>query len=934
MGDQSTRDMFQHVLNIIEGTDSSEAAIHTPLCVSAYFPQLTHYDQTIKTGNGFLYSHDGVNYLVTTAHLLFDTNKSVDTEKASKIVSDINGRKTLTNYCYSRFFDVAVFDLTTLDIGSSAGFDQTKHATGKPDNANVKYMDPNTGNHVLADAKYLNLANASVEMGAVCHKLIQGASGAAVTNDIGKLVGMVSSCGEQYDNMTLCVPISVIHKIVSSGLCAEGGQNYDSVETNTIYPHVVTVPLQMGHLLSLPNSITQGECVVQSSDIANIKPFDIITKVGSVAVGRENKVATQALLNNSFSINMKVIKLNDSWRDIYGALPRSISYYNGKTPYNGEPLEDAGGTPNDSTTDDYIHNQIIVSQEFGQININGNTITVGDSEHDEELISATGSQVLYNNILHPGCLVKFINTNQDKTVFASVTSINTPSDTSITTITIDKTLDSDITDMIIFPFSSIYTENCNDNALGVFDIVSGFSASEYIEPGTDTRFGQNSRYAKLTNMGYKDNCINFVIKYWATLVCSNLMKLPMGQQHIVWASEIKRLFNILPPEYLYNNKFTLVMAIFYKLLEFNDVSVMNLLNILLQNIIQHLQNEGISGDELLNKMQLFVIEIKDFFPIIDNTNSLSNSINIFGKKITYAPVLGEPLLNYEGTIVTDENGGKLFEIIEITREEDVESGELVPTNEIKVRPFQNLSSGMRFKVDIVNEEEMVSHLYTIDGGDPETILLTDNINGDSTFNAEGYSAEHYHQKNTIAKATPRQLPSDNVNQNLELCYKELEYLCNNATWTDFGDDELYYPRFFGLLQYFWDKAHITLGGIMTTLDSNAFDAETNVDLTKSVLPAHLGTWNFDRLLGRSNEGNCSDENIKTNIKKLGQVDGINVYSFNYIFEPTITRVGVMAQELLKSNKKNIVYKEFDGIYRVNYRRLNLLFNGKKLPYVL
>ena len=39
----------------------------------------------------------------------------------------------------------------------------------------------------------------------------------------------------------------------------------------------------------------------------------------------------------------------------------------------------------------------------------------------------------------------------------------------------------------------------------------------------------------------------------------------MGQQHIIWA-EIKRLFNILPPEYLYNNKFTLVMVIFYKLL--------------------------------------------------------------------------------------------------------------------------------------------------------------------------------------------------------------------------------------------------------------------------------------------------------------------------------------------------------------------------------
>ena len=685
MGDQSTRDMFQHVLNIIEGTDSSEAAIHTPLCVSAYFPQLTHYDQTIKTGNGFLYSHDGVNYLVTTAHLLFDTNKSVDSEQASVIKCN---RKTLTTYCYSRFFDVAVFNVDGLELGTVASIASTNNADTKSDNANVKYIDPNTGNHILTDAKYVNLVNASVEMGAICHKLIQGASGAAVTNDIGKLVGMVSSCGEQYDNMSLCVPISVIHKIVSSGTYLDGGQNYDSVANINFYPGVVTVPLQMGHLLSLPDSIIQGECVAQSSDIENIKPFDIITKVGSVAVGRENKVATQALLNNSFSINMKVIKLNNSWRDIYGALPRSISYYNGETPYDGEPLEDADGTPNHTTTDDYIHNQIIVSEEFGQIVINGNTITVGDSVHVEELISATGSQVLYNNILHPGCLVKFINTNQDKTVFASVTSINTPSDTSITTITIDKTLDSDITDMIIFPFSSIYTENCNDNALGVFDIVSGFSASEYIEPGTDTRFGQNSRYAKLTNMGYKDNCINFVIKYWATLVCSNLMKLPMGQQHIVWASEIKRLFNILPQNYVWINGLNLVMSIFYKLLEFNDISVMNLLNILLQNMIQHVKNEQtpenslvLNDSEILFGMERFVIQIKDFFPIIDNTNSLSNSINIFGKLISYLPITGSDKLQYEGTIVYNEAGDtKLFEVIEI-----------LSPNYITVRPFQDFN---------------------------------------------------------------------------------------------------------------------------------------------------------------------------------------------------------------------------------------------------
>ena len=188
----------------------------------------------------------------------------------------------------------------------------------------MKYIDPSTGNNILADGKYLNLANASVEMGAICHKLIEGSSGAAVTNDIGELVGMVSSCGEQYDNMSLCVPARVIKKIVESETCVVGGRDYDSEEE--FYPGLVTVPLQMGHLQVLHDAIEQGEVVGQTKGTSNVKPIDIVTKVDDVVVGRENKVATQALVGNSGS--MKVIKLSDSWRDIYGALPRSISYYN------------------------------------------------------------------------------------------------------------------------------------------------------------------------------------------------------------------------------------------------------------------------------------------------------------------------------------------------------------------------------------------------------------------------------------------------------------------------------------------------------------------------------------------------------------------------------------------------------------------------------
>lgn len=45
---------------------------HDLLTITASYPQLTHYDQTLKTTNAFLYLNDDKRYLVTTAHLLFD----------------------------------------------------------------------------------------------------------------------------------------------------------------------------------------------------------------------------------------------------------------------------------------------------------------------------------------------------------------------------------------------------------------------------------------------------------------------------------------------------------------------------------------------------------------------------------------------------------------------------------------------------------------------------------------------------------------------------------------------------------------------------------------------------------------------------------------------------------------------------------------------
>ena len=619
--------LYEHILNMIDGVNSVESVTHTPIVISCLIPQITHYDQSIKTGNGFLYVHGGKNYLVTTAHLLLDTNKSNESEKASKIICNINGKQTLTNYCYSRFFDVAVFDLTGINIGSTRGFDNTKHAAGNPNNANVKYIDPNTGNNVLADAKYLNLASASVEMGAICHKLIQGASGAAVTNDIGKLVGMVSSCGEQYDNMSLCVPMRVIKKIVESETCVVGGQNYDRVADNTFYPGLVTVPLQMGHLQVLPDVIEKGEVVVQTDGTSDVKPFDIITKVGDVVVGLENKVATEALVASSTS--MEVYKLKDAtWRNVYGALPRTVSISNGR---------------------------------IERPNVTGNALA-------------------------------------------------------------DRV-------------TAIYSENANEKVKGLNHYL--FKLDDVSITGSVT----------LTSNKYKQVCLYAALKHWAFLVCSNLNNLPMGHQHIVWASEVKK---ILPYASDGGSDDTisyemLCVLVFYKLLEFNEISAMNLFNILLQNI-------AVQNDMNLDNMEQMLNSLKKVLPILYNTNALSSNLNFFGKTLT----ITESITNVNvGTIaLTVSDNLPMFEIIE-------KSG-----SQLTVRPIIGLGSSGSFKI---GSDEFT---YTT-GAD---VLLTDNKDGNSSFTAEGFSSEHYDMKNTIAKASGRQLEQDNVARDLELTLQELEYL--------------------------------------------------------------------------------------------------------------------------------------------------------------
>lgn len=64
----------------------------------------------------------------------------------------------------------------------------------------------------------------------------------------------------------------------------------------------------------------------------------------------------------------------------------------------------------------------------------------------------------------------------------------------------------------------------------------------------------------------------------------------------------------------------------------------------------------------------------------------------------------------------------------------------------------------------------------------------------------------------------------------------------------------------------------------------------------------------------------SDSRLKENIKPAGEMEGINVYTYNYKGDKT-PRFGVMAQELKNTKYANAVSKHSSGYYVVDYGRL-------------
>jgi len=64
----------------------------------------------------------------------------------------------------------------------------------------------------------------------------------------------------------------------------------------------------------------------------------------------------------------------------------------------------------------------------------------------------------------------------------------------------------------------------------------------------------------------------------------------------------------------------------------------------------------------------------------------------------------------------------------------------------------------------------------------------------------------------------------------------------------------------------------------------------------------------------------SDERLKENIKHVKDVDGIKVYTYNYVWDKT-PQVGAMAQDLLTTKYAGAVNVHSSGYYQVDYTKL-------------
>ena len=730
------------------------------LTITSLFMNSTHLENNLKTGNAFIFQQSETRYLVFTTHTIVDDPSSTEALLASKIKCKGNVLDD-SKLCYSKFFDVAIYKLDTDELRDFSHYSESNNDNAIQDVV-VKYIDPQSDNVLTHKANYISNVLSNVSLGAITHKLNSGSSGSVVTDNTGKVVGMVTSCGDNYDNMTLVVPTRIITQLINKVSLLDDSLEPISLDNKIkFFPEILTQPLQSGHLNFLPSQINRGELVIYSEH-SSLKPFDIITKCNGVDLNQTDKLTQVALDSSSRTpqklINNIIFTLRDDWSKIYRTLPRNV-----------------------------FNSRII--------------LTVGSSERisDTEI---SHSNNLVNGNFHPSQQVLSVTSSGVKTLHV----IRNVTQSSIT-IYQSRPFPQEDFNLYLYHLSDVYGDFYNNPESGVNKLF----VSSFIDANTT-----------LSQDEYQKAIIMFLIRHWAFLVISSLPNLSIGKQMITWSSEVERLLELLKNRG-YNTSELLrdvSFKILFKLLEFSSYHVMNMMNVFWQQW-------GFIVDSNLQHIKKGISEMLSDFPI-NSVNTLDNY-----------PIVEVSELTFSST------------------PDDIEIGNTITVDQPRY-----------IKMKIVDKKDLTVSVLVLDGflmtGEQLTInsqattginnvLATHLKDGNSTYNAEGLSAEYYQLKPHISQVNHTPLSNgDLVSREIELTLKEIEKVLVGSIDISNG----YQPSFFSALQSFWDHSHLTMAGIMSSIDETTYGSDTTIELTTSNMSdkPYLSTWQFKRLLQKSQNG--------------------------------------------------------------------------------
>jgi hypothetical protein len=180
----------------------------------------------------------------------------------------------------------------------------------------------------------------------------------------------------------------------------------------------------------------------------------------------------------------------------------------------------------------------------------------------------------------------------------------------------------------------------------------------------------------------------------------------------------------------------------------------------------------------------------------------------------------------------------------------------------------------------------------------------------------------------------------------------VQYLSDNSGFIEIGDNVFVFNKTTNsvksltITDVFFDVKTLTTYKISLVNEFREFFIELNEDLFliqhNAACNAYCGAWWFCgsetcALCGK-NSVNCpicntggseyvcnSDERLKENVVLVGKSqNGINIYQFNYIGRDGLYE-GVIAQELLNTDFESALVVDEDGLYSVNYDKLDVEF---------